>query len=214
MTRTVLAVAVGVAIGGFALSDDEKAEVKRKVVSEKDIAERIDGKETKATVVEVTLEPGQESAAHRHPGPVFGVRPGGRVRARDQRRTREGAEGRGDVLRTGRVPAPCGEEPRQGEDPRPRDDLAPARRETDFRAREEVVADGRLVTECESGTSRAMPGGSSLGGSTPALRHNLCPGGASASESCRPPTANTPAAAGVRMGEQHSSSPRSIWTSP
>ena len=72
MTRTVLVVAMGVAIGGFALSDDEKAEVKRKVVSEKDIAERIDGKETKATVVEVTLEPGQDSAAHRHPGPVFG----------------------------------------------------------------------------------------------------------------------------------------------
>ena len=46
--------------------------MKRKVVSEKDIAERIDGKEAKATVVEVTLEPGQESAPHRHPGPVFG----------------------------------------------------------------------------------------------------------------------------------------------
>lgn len=72
MTRTVLAVAVGVAIGGFALSHDEKAEVKRKVVSQKDIAEKIDGKEAKATVVEVTLEPGQESAPHRHPGPVFG----------------------------------------------------------------------------------------------------------------------------------------------
>ena len=72
MTRTVLAVAVGVAIGGFALSHDEKAGVKRKVVSEKDIAEKIDGKEAKATTVEVTLEPGQESAPHRHPGPVFG----------------------------------------------------------------------------------------------------------------------------------------------
>ena len=72
MTRAVLAVTVGVAIGGFAVSHDEKAEVKRKVVSEKDIAEKIDGKEAKATVVEVTLEPGQESAPHRHPGPVFG----------------------------------------------------------------------------------------------------------------------------------------------
>jgi quercetin dioxygenase-like cupin family protein len=72
MKRTVLAVAVGVAIGGFALCHDEKAEVKRKVVSVKDIAERIDGKEAKATIVEVTLEPGQESAPHRHPGPVFG----------------------------------------------------------------------------------------------------------------------------------------------
>ena len=29
MTRTLLAVAVGVALGGFALSHDEKAEVKR-----------------------------------------------------------------------------------------------------------------------------------------------------------------------------------------
>ena len=37
MTRTVLAVsvAVGVAIGGFAPSHDEKTEVKRKVVSSK-----------------------------------------------------------------------------------------------------------------------------------------------------------------------------------
>jgi quercetin dioxygenase-like cupin family protein len=30
------------------------------------------GKEAKVTFVEVTLEPGQASAAHRHPGPVFG----------------------------------------------------------------------------------------------------------------------------------------------
>lgn len=72
MTRTVLAVVVGIAIGGLAPSHDEKAEVKRKVVPEKDIAEKIDGKEAKATVVEVTLEPSQESAPHRHPGPVFG----------------------------------------------------------------------------------------------------------------------------------------------
>src|SRR4051812_32527134 len=72
MPRAALAVVVGVVIGSFALSHDEKAEVKRKIVSEKDIVEKIDGKEAKATVVEVTLEPGQESAPHRHPGPVFG----------------------------------------------------------------------------------------------------------------------------------------------
>jgi quercetin dioxygenase-like cupin family protein len=74
MIRTVLAVAVGVlvGVGGLALSHDDKHEVKRKVVSATDITEKLDGKETKATVVEVTLEPGQESAAHRHPGPVFG----------------------------------------------------------------------------------------------------------------------------------------------
>src|SRR6478735_8542430 len=72
MFRTVLTLAAGVAIGSFALSHDEKGEVKRKVVSERDIAEKLDGKEARATVVEVTLEPGQESPPHRHPGPVFG----------------------------------------------------------------------------------------------------------------------------------------------
>jgi quercetin dioxygenase-like cupin family protein len=74
MSRTLLVLAAGIVIGvsGFALSHDEKAEVKRKIVSEKDIVEKLDGKEAKATVVEVTLEPGQESVSHRHPGPVFG----------------------------------------------------------------------------------------------------------------------------------------------
>ena len=46
--------------------------MKRKVVSEKDIVEKIDGKDAKATTVELTMEPGQSSAPHRHPGPVFG----------------------------------------------------------------------------------------------------------------------------------------------
>src|SRR5439155_6695433 len=69
---TVLTLTVGVAIGSFALSHDEKAEVKRRVVSEGDIGEKIDGKDAKATTVELTMEPGQSSAPHRHPGPVFG----------------------------------------------------------------------------------------------------------------------------------------------
>lgn len=74
MIRTVLAVVIVVAlgVGSFAVCHDEKNEVKRKIVSEKDITEKLDGKETKVTVVEVTLEAGQESAPHRHPGPVFG----------------------------------------------------------------------------------------------------------------------------------------------
>ena len=74
MIRIVLAVAAGVVtgVGGLALSHDDKGEVRRKVVSATDIAEKLDGKEAKVTVVEVTLEPGQASAAHRHPGPVFG----------------------------------------------------------------------------------------------------------------------------------------------
>src|SRR5262245_53854102 len=74
MIRTVLALAAGavIGVGGLALCHDDKGEVRRKVVSATDIAEKLDGKEAKATVVEVTLEPGQEGVPHRHPGPVFG----------------------------------------------------------------------------------------------------------------------------------------------
>src|SRR5262245_4002895 len=43
-----------------------------KVLSQKDIIEKLDGKKAKATMVEVTLAPGEVEAAHRHPGP--GVR--------------------------------------------------------------------------------------------------------------------------------------------
>jgi quercetin dioxygenase-like cupin family protein len=42
------------------------------VIAEKEIAEKVDGIVSKATTVEVTLEPGQSSPPHRHPGPVFG----------------------------------------------------------------------------------------------------------------------------------------------
>jgi quercetin dioxygenase-like cupin family protein len=37
-----------------------------------DIVEKLDGKETKVTVVEVTLKPGQAGKPHRHAGPVIG----------------------------------------------------------------------------------------------------------------------------------------------
>src|SRR5687767_15080878 len=60
-------------VGGITLAhDDHKDGPKVKVLSQKDIAEKVDGKQSKATTVEVTLEPGQASAPHRHPGPVFG----------------------------------------------------------------------------------------------------------------------------------------------
>jgi quercetin dioxygenase-like cupin family protein len=75
MNRILLALAVGVVAGagGMTLArHDDKPKLNRKVVSERDIAEKLDGKEAKATVVEVTLEPGQEGDPHRHPGPVFG----------------------------------------------------------------------------------------------------------------------------------------------
>jgi quercetin dioxygenase-like cupin family protein len=62
-------------IGGLALAahdEPDKGKPKVAVLSERDIAEKLDGKKSKATTVEVTLEPGQASTPHRHPGPVFG----------------------------------------------------------------------------------------------------------------------------------------------
>ena len=73
--RTILTLAVGVLLGiaGWTMADhDGPIRGPAKVISEKDIVEKIDGKESKATTVEVTLEPGQSSSPHRHPGPVFG----------------------------------------------------------------------------------------------------------------------------------------------
>jgi quercetin dioxygenase-like cupin family protein len=43
-----------------------------KPISTWDIVEKLDGRETKVTVVEVTLEPGQAGKPHRHTGPVIG----------------------------------------------------------------------------------------------------------------------------------------------
>ena len=71
MRRISLLVGVGLAIG-LASGRDEPAPGKRAVVAERDIAEKLDGKEAKATVVELVLEPGQAGKPHRHAGPVFG----------------------------------------------------------------------------------------------------------------------------------------------
>lgn len=74
MTRGTLVLAVGavlVASGLTAARHDEKREA-AKVLVARDIVEKLDGKEAKATAVVVTLEPGQAGAPHRHPGPAFG----------------------------------------------------------------------------------------------------------------------------------------------
>jgi len=73
MIRTLLTLAAGIGIGASGIlavqhHDGEKV----RVISERNITEKIDGKEAKATVVEVTIEPGQAGAPHRHPGPGFG----------------------------------------------------------------------------------------------------------------------------------------------
>ena len=73
MTRTLLALAAGIGVGAGGMNaahHDDGGKVK--VLSATDTREKLDGKEAKATAVEVTLEPGQASAPHHHPGPAFG----------------------------------------------------------------------------------------------------------------------------------------------
>jgi quercetin dioxygenase-like cupin family protein len=72
-TLGMLFVLAALGAGGVTLARDEgHGKPKVKVISERDVTEMLDGKKAKATTVEVTLEPGESSAPHRHPGPVFG----------------------------------------------------------------------------------------------------------------------------------------------
>ena len=76
MRRSLLAIVFGaLAVGGMTLAQHGghgKDGVQVKLLSQNDIIEKLDGKKAKATMVEVTLAPGQVEAAHRHPGPAFG----------------------------------------------------------------------------------------------------------------------------------------------
>jgi quercetin dioxygenase-like cupin family protein len=74
MRCTLLALVVGaLTVGGMtAARPEEHGKDNVKILSRKDIAETVDGKKAAATMVEVTLGPGESSAPHRHPGPAFG----------------------------------------------------------------------------------------------------------------------------------------------
>ena len=76
MRRTLLAIIVGALVaGGMSLAHHDehgKGGDHVKVLSQREITEKVDGKKSKATTVEVTLAPGEVEAAHRHPGPAFG----------------------------------------------------------------------------------------------------------------------------------------------
>src|SRR5262249_41453350 len=76
MRRSLLAIVFGaLAVGGMSLAHHDehgKGGGYVKVLSQKDIIENLDGKKAKATMLEVTLVPGQVEVAHRHPGPAFG----------------------------------------------------------------------------------------------------------------------------------------------
>src|SRR5262245_48220772 len=72
MTRATLVMAVALAAAGLIAARHEGNHDAVKVLTARDIVEKLDGKEAKATAVEVTLEPGEVEDAHRHPGPGFG----------------------------------------------------------------------------------------------------------------------------------------------
>ena len=76
MRRILLALAIAAgAVGGMTLAHHDehgKGGDYVKLLSQKDIIEKLGGKKAKATTVEVTLAPGEVEAAHRHPGPAFG----------------------------------------------------------------------------------------------------------------------------------------------
>jgi quercetin dioxygenase-like cupin family protein len=77
MTRTILTLAAGAAIGvgGLTLAQTVPGHGKGptvKTLSAVDVNEELNGKPARATTLEVTFEPGAAGAPHRHPGSVFG----------------------------------------------------------------------------------------------------------------------------------------------
>tara|TARA_R110002111_G_scaffold1162_1_gene8205 strand:+ start:11264 stop:11707 length:444 start_codon:yes stop_codon:yes gene_type:complete len=75
MAYRVFLLMAGVVLGAgsmamaFARFHEEGESVR--VISSQNIKEKLDGHDAKATIVEVTLEPGQSGVSHRHPGPGF-----------------------------------------------------------------------------------------------------------------------------------------------
>lgn len=72
MMRSILTLAagIGIGIGGMFAAHHDGEQVK--ILTERNIVEKLDGKEAKVAFVEVTLEAGQAGLPHRHPGPGFG----------------------------------------------------------------------------------------------------------------------------------------------
>lgn len=73
MIRTLLTLAAGIGVGagGMTVAHHHADGESVKLISATDIKEKLDGKDAKATILEVTIEPGQAGLPHRHPGPGF-----------------------------------------------------------------------------------------------------------------------------------------------
>jgi quercetin dioxygenase-like cupin family protein len=77
MNRTSLGIVIGIALGAAGMSlaqhqNHQKDGESVKVLAAREIKEKVDGHEATATVVEVTIQPGEAGLSHRHPGPGFG----------------------------------------------------------------------------------------------------------------------------------------------
>ena len=75
MIRSAIAISllVGLTAGGISLATQHPpGRGKVTKLSERDVDEKLDGKDARVTTVEVTLEPGEAGEPHRHPGPIFG----------------------------------------------------------------------------------------------------------------------------------------------
>lgn len=73
MNRTIVLLVIGTTLGaiGMAFAQHHEDGESVKVLSAQNIQEKLDGKEAKATIVEVTINPGESGLSHRHPGPGF-----------------------------------------------------------------------------------------------------------------------------------------------
>jgi quercetin dioxygenase-like cupin family protein len=64
----VVALGISLALAG----QEGHGKITRKTLSVQDVVEKLEGKDAKVTMLEVTLDPGQAGAPHRHHGPVYG----------------------------------------------------------------------------------------------------------------------------------------------
>jgi quercetin dioxygenase-like cupin family protein len=68
-----LAVCFTMGLGALTMAQNSRSgEVKSIQLSQREIIEKLDGKDARATWNVVTIAPGQKDSAHRHTGPVFG----------------------------------------------------------------------------------------------------------------------------------------------
>src|SRR6478752_2212944 len=67
----VLAIGIGLGLSGMAAVHSHEDGESVRVISARDIQEKLDGKDAKVSVVEVKIGPGQAGLPHRHPGPGF-----------------------------------------------------------------------------------------------------------------------------------------------